>query len=70
VTYFAGAAVVGAAGVEAAAGACFLCFFAFVVLVEVLLLGVVVEAAGACAIAVPIIRDRPARAEMMVFMVV
>jgi hypothetical protein len=52
--------------------ACFLCFFTLVVEEVVLLLLSVVEgeAAGACAaIAAPMIRERPAKAETMVFMV-
>src|SRR6516164_5985752 len=76
-TYLAGGVVVEGAGAEvddAAAGdfVCFLCFLTlFVVVVVDLLLSVdVLEAAGACAaIAVPMIRERPATADAMVFMV-
>ena len=53
------------------AAACFLCFFTLLVLlVEVVLLLVVEEAAGVCARAVPIIRERPTKADAMSFMVV
>jgi len=68
--YFEGVDAVGAAVVLPAAGfACFFVFFTFFVVFVVLLLGVVEEAAGACAaITVPIIRDRPTKAEANVFM--
>jgi len=61
---------VGAAVVLPAAGfACFFVFFTFFVVFVVPLLGVVEEAAGACAaITVPIIRGRPTEAETSVFM--
>ena len=58
----------GAAGVVVAAAA-LLCFLCLRTLVVGLLVSVVeVEGAGVCAIAVPRISARPAKAEMMVFM--
>jgi len=63
--YLAGAVVVAGAGVAVEA-ACFLCFF------TLLVAGLVVsveEAAGVCAITVPIMRERPIKAEAKVFMV-
>jgi hypothetical protein len=63
----AGAAVAAGAGVVLGAAVCFLCFFTLVA--GLVVLGVEVEAAGVCAITVPIMRERPIKAEAKVFIV-
>jgi hypothetical protein len=56
-----------AAGACADFAACFLCFFV-VLVVSVELLLVELEAAGVCAMTVPIMRERPIKAEAKSFM--
>jgi hypothetical protein len=66
--YLAGALVAGVAVLAAGLAACFLCFFTFVVEVE--LLGVEVEGAGVWAITVPTIRERPIKAGVKSFIAI